>query len=118
MNNNNNKDITNVRKQVNESGVVVCTYEGKPVEIITLVDEKNYREVEQEQEDDLIVYGCSNTNCHSFGIESAPCDRCGEDSSCYYLGQKLTMKQVKDAIDLMEKEEAGEENDTNEDESK
>ena len=56
-----------------------------------------------EEEDELSVYGCCNSNCHSFGVEATPCGRCGEDSSYYYVGEKLTMEQVKDAIKLMEK---------------
>jgi len=113
----NEEDNTNstIKKTKNNSGVVMCTYVGNPIEIISRVAEKGIDEKketteeededEDEEEDKLSVYGCCNSNCHSFGEEAAPCGRCGEDSSCFYLGDKLTMEQVKNAIERMMQED-------------
>ena len=118
MTNDNDNKHSTIKRTVNSSGVVMCTYVGKPVEIITDVEQGSNGNDDNAEEDELSVYGCSNSNCHSFGEETTECVRCGEDSSCYYVGgEKLTMEQVKDAIKLMEEEDAEEENDTNEDES-
>ena len=49
------------------------------------------------------LYSCNY--CHNFGIEGNRCQRCGEDSGCYYIGEKMTEQKMNEAIELMKKED-------------
>ena len=53
------------------------------------------------------LYSCNY--CHNFGIEGNRCKRCGEDSGCYFIGEKMTEQKMDEAIELMKKEDNEEE---------
>ena len=104
-NDNNNNNSSSIKRTTNYHGVVMLTYVGKPVEIFQNDPESDPEEEEEdEDEDEMSVYGCSNI-CHSFGAAGTPCGRCGEDSSSYYVGDKLNQQQIEDAIRWMEEED-------------
>ena len=58
------------------------------------------------------LYRCDN--CLDFGPLTQECSRCGEDSSCYYLGEKMTEEKVRHTIELMRRAEQDEENEEKE----
>ena len=90
-------------------GVVIGMYTGRPVEIISDViptNDPNPNEDSGDDDDDaslMSLYSCNY--CHSFGMEGCPCSRCGEDSACYYVGEKMTEEKIEKYIEVMEEEE-------------
>jgi hypothetical protein len=132
MNNDDNNNISSriiktahstIKETVRFNGVVVHTYAGKPVEIWEVPPANESDDEEEDVDDEVSVYSCCNAHCLSFGEETAYCGRCGEDCGGYYLGHKLTVKEIEEHIIGMQEEDrlkaeeiAAEEADLSEDE--
>jgi hypothetical protein len=100
----------NITYTTTVTGVTIGTYTGRPVEIISEVipmNDPNPNEGSDDDDDDdaslMSLYSCNY--CHSFGMEGCPCSRCGEDSSCYYVGDKMTQEKIEKYIEIMEEED-------------
>ena len=111
-----NTDPPNTTRTITCTGAVTLTYTGRPVEIWTNVSsakqpnpntDHSDNEDEDEDEDDdddydnasnISLYRCDN--CLDYGPRTQECSVCGEDSSCYYLGPKMTEEEVRNAIEM------------------
>ena len=107
--NNTNTPYTTTTTTVTVTGAVTVAYIDRLVKIITevIANDHNPNEDSSDDDDDASLqslYSC-NYHCHSFGMEGCSCSRCGEDSACYYIGEKMTEEKIRKVIELMEEED-------------